>query len=110
MVQSNLSSEVPLGFLNSLANDRTQNVGDGNYIFRFNDDDIEIDDETKEKKLIEVLGNDVEILGKYSIECREIKAYSGWSNNIILKNATKRLLQIDVSYKTKDFMEEKNTK
>ena len=112
VVQSNISSEVSLGFLNSLANSRTQNVGDGNYIFHFNDDEIKIDDETKEKKLVEVLPNDEGDLGKYFIECREIKAFAfpGWKNDIILKNATERTLKIDVKYKARDFMEEKDVK
>ena len=112
MVQPNISSEVQLGFLNSLANTRTQNVGDGNYIFHFNHDEIKIDDETKGEKLVEVLSNDEGDLGRYFIECWEIKAFAfpGWRNDIILKNATKRTLAIDVTYKAKDFVKEKDEK
>ena len=105
----NLSNNVPLGILNSLANDRTTNVGDGNYDFKFNGDFFRVDEENKDKKLVKVLANEDSDSGIYELECYEISAGILFgTKEIILKNASQSLLKIEVKYPTVDYAKDED--
>ena len=110
VVKSNLPTILPLGALNTLVNKHTGNSGDDNYILKYFDEEIIIDDDTKDLKLVEVLANDEENYGKYVIDCFEIKAKFIWGKDIVIKNATKRKLKAEVTYVIKDFAREKDRK
>ena len=101
---------LPLKALNTLANDHTGNSGDDNFIFKYLDEEIIIDDDTKNLKLVETLVNDEDCDGKYVIDSYEIKAHFIWGKDIVLKNSTKRKLKAEVTYVTKDFAKEKDRK
>ena len=86
-------------------------MGDGNYIFKYKNEEIIIDEETQNLKLVDVLENDEDNEAKeYVIECYMIKADLFRGKEIILKNATKRKLKTKVIYQTRDFTKEKDRK
>ena len=102
---------LALRFLNELANSQTGYMGDGNYIFKYKKDEIIIDEETKNLKMVDVLANDEDNEAKkYVIECYMITADLFWGKEIIVKNATKRKLKTEVTYQTRDFTKEKDRK
>ena len=96
-----------------MANSRTGNIGEDNFIFKYNGDQIEFDkeyitigdvllrDENDEED-----EDDVEN-GCFVIECFEITAgYFPWRKNIILKNATTKKFKVEVTYPGVDYDEE----
>ena len=107
-IKSDLPANFLLKLLNILANTHTGNCGDNNFIYKYLDEEITIDDKTQDYKLVEVLANDEENNGKYEIECYEVKANLFWGNEIVVKNSTKLKLKVEVSYRTRDFQKEKS--
>ena len=108
LIKSDLPPTLPLKVLNILANNHTGNSGDSNYIFKYLDEEIIINDETQDHKMVDVLANDEDNDGKYEIECYEVKANLFWGKDIVVKNSTKRKLRAEVSYHTRDFHKEKS--
>ena len=92
-------------FLHSLANSGTDTIGDHNFVFKYNDDKININETNQDKRLVDELDENAR---EFVIECYEIKASAIWDKEIIVKNATKRNLKIEVSYPTQDFGKEKD--
>ena len=109
-MKTNVPRNLRLRFLNNFANSRTGLFGEDNYIFKFLDEEIIIDDETQNQKLVDVLENGEGIDTKYVIECFERQSIFFWGKEIIVKNATKRKLKTEVTYQTRDFTKEKDRK
>ena len=109
-MKTNVPRNLRLRFLNNFANSRTGHFGEDNYIFKFLDEEIIIDDKTQNKKLVNVLENEDGIESKYVIECFERQANFFWGKEIIVKNATKRQLKTEVTYQTRDVTKEKDRK
>ena len=107
-VKSDLPANLPLKALNTLANTHTGNSGDNNFIFQYLDEEIIIEDDTKDNQLVETLANDEDCNGRYVIDCYESKAIFIFGKDIVIKNATKRKLKAEVTYATKDFAKEKD--
>ena len=98
-----------------MANSRTGNIGENNFIFKYNGDQIEFDKEyiTIGDVLVrdeddEEDEDDVEN-GSFVIECFEITAsnFLPWIKKIVLKNATSKKFKVEVTYPGVDFDEEK---
>ena len=94
-----------------MANSRTGNVGENNFVFKYNGDQIEFD--KGYTKLSEVLVQDddddelnIEGNGNFVIECFEITAgwIPSWRKDIILKNATEKKLKVEVQYLGVDYL------
>ena len=109
-MKTNVPRNLQLRFLNNFANSRTGHFGEDNYIFKFLDEEIIIDEETQNQKLVDVLENEEGIDTKYVIECFERQANFFWGKEIIVKNATKRQLKTEVTYQTRDVTKEKDRK
>ena len=96
-----------------MANSRTGNVGENNFNFIYNGDQIEFD---KEYKTIgDVLvrrdddDDDEDENGRFVIECFEITASVWpWRKDIVLKNATKKKFKVEVEYPAVDYCEEEH--
>ena len=99
-----------------MANERTGNVGENNYIFKYNGDEIEFDKEytTIGEVLIRDDDEDEDDKedGTYVIECFEISVcnWFQWRTDIILKNATKKRLKAKVKYLGVDYFMEPHKK
>ena len=95
-----------------MANSRTGNVGENNFIFKYNGDEIQFDKGymTIDEVLVrdddeDENENDVDENGCFVIECFEITASSWfpWRKDIILKNATEKKLKVEVQYPGVDY-------
>ena len=95
-----------------MANERTGNVGENNYIFKYNGDVIEFDQEYTTIGEVLVLDDDEDEDdkedGSYVIECFEItssrpSSWFLWGKDIILKNATQKKLKVKVQYPGVDY-------
>ena len=105
----NISSQVPLAILNSLANAKSGNSGKDNFEFYYNEDKIPFDDLSK--KLVDVIGENEDGCRTYEIQCFECGAsWTPWRNEIILKNSTKQKLKVEVKYPGVDFDQEQESK
>ena len=99
-----------------MANSRTGNVGENNFIFKYNGDEIEFDKEytTIGEVLVQDDDDDevnVEENGNFVIECFEITAgWIPWKRNIILKNATEKKLKVKVKYPGVDYFVDPQTR
>ena len=107
-----MSTDFPLIRLNSLANSRTGNVGENNFIFKYNGDEIELDKgyTTIGEVLVRYDDDDEdeedEENGTFVIECFEITSsnWFPWRKDIILKNATEKKLKVEVQYPGVDYL------
>ena len=110
-MEYNVPITFSLKILSDLANSQTDEFGEDNYVFMYMNEEIIINKETQDLKLVDVLENDEDNAGgRYEIECFEIKADWFTKNEVIVKNATNRKLKIKLNYQTKEFTKEKDTK
>ena len=96
-----------------MANSRTGNVGQNNFIFKYNEDEIQFDKGYKTIGEVLVLDDDdeEEENGSFVIECFEITAnWIPWRKDIVLKNATERKLKVEVLYHGVDHPMEAQTR
>ena len=103
-IRENVPAEVPLSILVDLVNDKLDSVGDGNYIFYANDDDenIGLDDEKMDQKLIDVLKGYEDEPNTYEIRCFLINALleciPTCDNRLYFRNATNINLMAKLEY------------
>ena len=115
MISHDVPTDLPLTRLNSMANSRTGNVGENNFIFEYNDDEIEFDKEYTTIGEVLVLDDDdvdnVAANESFVIDCFEITAgWVPWRKDIVLKNATQRILKVEVQYPGVDYLMDAHTR
>ena len=109
-----LHPEMPLLRLTSMANGKTGHAGDNNFIFKYKGDTIDFEDECLKMK--DVFGCDEDGEEDDEDESKIVKCYEidasllSPRKEIILKNATRQKLKVEVKYHGVDFDKEEDKK